>query len=202
MKKIIILGDGGHAKSCCDVIELEKKYKIIGLITNKIKKKKAFNNYPILGTDKDLKLLRKKYAYAFIAIGHIVDNSVRKKLYKKLKLLKFIIPKIISPLAYVSKNSKILNGTIIMHGAIINAGTTINENCIINTKSLIEHDCIIDKNSHVAPGAVVNGHTSIGKNTFIGSNSVIKQEIKIGNNCFINANYFLQKNLASNKKKL
>ena len=41
MKKIIILGDGGHAKSCCDVIELEKKYKIIGLITNKIKKKKS-----------------------------------------------------------------------------------------------------------------------------------------------------------------
>jgi len=201
MKKIIILGDGGHAKSCCDVIELEKKYKILGLVTNKVKKKKAFNNYPILGTDKDLKLLRKKSAYAFVAIGHVKDNSVRKRLYKKLKELKFNIPKIISPLSYVSKNSKILNGTIVMHGAIVNAGSFINKNCIINTKSLIEHDCIIDENSHIAPGAIVNGHTRIGKNTFIGSNSVIKQEIKIGNNCFINANYFLRENLTANKKK-
>ncbi|MBL6857141.1 MAG: acetyltransferase [Pelagibacteraceae bacterium] len=201
MKKIIILGDGGHAKSCCDVIELEKKYEIFGVVIDKHKKKKVFNNYPILGTDKDLKNLRNKCAYAFVAIGHIKDNSVRKKLYEQLKKLKFIIPKIISPLSYVSKTSKILNGTIIMHGAIVNAGSCISKNCIINTRSLIEHDCIIEENTHIAPGAVINGHVHVGKNTFIGSNSVIKQEIVIGNNCFVNANYFLKKNLTDNKKK-
>jgi sugar O-acyltransferase (sialic acid O-acetyltransferase NeuD family) len=201
MKNIIIIGDGGHAKSCCDVIELEKKYKILGFVTSNTRKKKISNNYPILGTDKDLKTLRKKCENAFIAIGHIKDNSIRKKILKKLINFKFNLPKIISPLSYVSKNSKILNGTIVMHGAIVNAGSVINKNCIINTKSLIEHDCIIDENCHIAPGAIVNGHTHVGKNTFIGSNSVIKQEVKIGNNCFINANYFLKKNLTANKKK-
>ena len=35
MKKIILVGAGGHALSCIDVIEAEKKYKIIGLIDNK-----------------------------------------------------------------------------------------------------------------------------------------------------------------------
>ena len=38
MKKIILIGAGGHAKSCIDVIELQNKYKIIGLIDNKKKK--------------------------------------------------------------------------------------------------------------------------------------------------------------------
>lgn len=42
MKKIILIGAGGHAKSCIDVIELEKKYKVIGMIDN-IKKKKYMN---------------------------------------------------------------------------------------------------------------------------------------------------------------
>ena len=33
MKKIILIGAGGHAKSCIDVIEsLNKKFKIAGLI--------------------------------------------------------------------------------------------------------------------------------------------------------------------------
>ena len=35
MKKIILLGGGGHCKSCIDVIENENKYKIIGIIDKK-----------------------------------------------------------------------------------------------------------------------------------------------------------------------
>ena len=39
MHRLIIIGAGGHAKSCIDVIECEKKYKILGLFDkNKIKK--------------------------------------------------------------------------------------------------------------------------------------------------------------------
>jgi hypothetical protein len=35
MKKIILVGGGGHCKSCIDVIENENKYKIIGIIDKK-----------------------------------------------------------------------------------------------------------------------------------------------------------------------
>ena len=31
MRNIIIIGNGGHAKSCCDVIELEKNLKLLVL---------------------------------------------------------------------------------------------------------------------------------------------------------------------------
>jgi UDP-perosamine 4-acetyltransferase len=37
MKKIILIGAGGHCKSTIDVIEKEKKYKIVGLVDNKKK---------------------------------------------------------------------------------------------------------------------------------------------------------------------
>ena len=33
-KKLILIGAGGHALSCIDVIEAEKKFKIIGLVDN------------------------------------------------------------------------------------------------------------------------------------------------------------------------
>ena len=36
MNNIILIGGGGHAYSCIDVIEAERKFKIIGLIDNKL----------------------------------------------------------------------------------------------------------------------------------------------------------------------
>ena len=44
MKKIIVLGGGGHCKSCIDVIENENKYKIIGIVD---KKKNFLLNYKV-----------------------------------------------------------------------------------------------------------------------------------------------------------
>ena len=49
MQKLILVGAGGHCKSCIDVIESQKKYKIIGLIDNKKRNKNEFN-YPIIGS--------------------------------------------------------------------------------------------------------------------------------------------------------
>ena len=37
MKKIILIGAGGHCVSCIDVIEMQRKFKIVGLIDNKKK---------------------------------------------------------------------------------------------------------------------------------------------------------------------
>ena len=202
MKKIIIIGTGGHAKSCCDVIELENKFEILGFISNEKYTDKNLKKYPILGPDTVLQKVRKNCENAFVAIGHIKDNLVRKKIFKKLQKLNFKTPNIISPEAYVSKSSKILDGTIIMHGAVVNAGSIVKKNCIINTNTTIEHDCVIENNCHLAPGATINGNTSLGENTFVGSNTVIKQSIKIGKNCFVNANKFIKLNLKDNTKKI
>ena len=200
MRNIIIIGNGGHAKSCCDVIELEKKFKIIGFISSDKNLEIKSNKYLYLGTDKNLINIRKRCDSAFVAIGHIKNNSIRKKIFRKLYELKFKTPKIVSPRSYVSKSSKILEGTIIMHGAIVNAGATIQKNCIINSNALIEHDCSIGENCHISTGVVVNGHTWIGDNSFIGSNSTIQQSVKIEKNCFVNANIFINKDLKKNTR--
>jgi len=198
MKKIILIGAGGHSISCIDVIEMEKKFKIIGLIDNKVKKLSI--NYKILGNDNELKKLSKKIKYALITVGQLKNSKVRENLFKKILNHGFKLPAIISPLSYVSKHASIGEGTIIMHGSIINAGVKIGRNCIINSKSLIEHDVIIEDHCHLSTRSTLNGGAVIKKNTFIGSCSVIKQNLKIGKNCFVNANLFLQKNLKDNSK--
>ena len=105
MKKLIVLGSGGHFNSCAEVIENENKFIISGLVNNKSDKIKNFisHKYKYLGSDKDLKKLKLIYNYAFIAIGQIKSAKRRKNLFDKLKYIGFKIPIILSPSSNVSK---------------------------------------------------------------------------------------------------
>lgn len=196
MKKIILIGGGGHCRSCIDVIEKEKKFKVLGIVDNK--KNILIKKYKLIGSDKDLDKISKKIKNAIITIGHIKNSDLRERLYKKLIKLKFNLPSVISPLAYVSKNALVGAGTIIMHRALININAKIGKNCIINTGAIIEHDVVIGDNCHISTGSIINGGVTIEKNSFIGSNAVVKQNIKIGKNSFVNANLFINKKLHKN----
>lgn len=178
-KDIILIGGGGHCKSVIDVIEQESNFNIAGIIDKIEFVGQNVLGYKIIGSDNDLSFLREKFSYAFITIGHIKTNSSRIKLFNLLKDLKFTLPTIISPLAYVSKHSTVGEGTIIMHNALINSNVKVGENCIINSKALVEHDVIVGNNCHISTGSVLNGGVIVKDNSFIGSNTSTKQGIEI-----------------------
>jgi sugar O-acyltransferase (sialic acid O-acetyltransferase NeuD family) len=193
--KILLIGSGGHARACIDVIEATNQFEIKGLIEKVGEKNNVNLGYPIIGTDSDLQDLRKQHSYAFITVGQIKSPIPRKKLYLSLKELDFTLPIIISPKAYVSKHSQIGEGTIIMHGAIVNANAIIGKNCIINNCSLIEHDVEIGDHCHISTGAIINGEVSVGDKTFLGSGAIAKQCISIGNNCIIGAGVVVNRDI-------
>ena len=113
---LILIGGGGHCKSCIDVIEQENKFLIAGIVdTNRFISELL--GYPLLGNDDDLAKLKLNYDYALITIGQIKTPAIRIRLLDYAKSLGFKLPAIISPRAYVSKHAKIGNGTIIMHDA-------------------------------------------------------------------------------------
>ena len=186
MKKIILIGSGGHAKSCIDIIEKENKFKIVCLV-DKFKKNSRLFNYPIVDEKIPIENLLKKAKNALIAVGQIKNADTRVKLFQKYKKLGFKFPVIISPNAIVSNYSEIDEGSIIMHQTIINASSRIGSNCIINNKSLVEHDVVIGNHCHISTSVKVNGNATIGNRVFIGSNSVIVNSKKIKSNTFIPA---------------
>ena len=181
---IVLIGGGGHCKSCIDVIELEAKYVIAGIVDIKEKLHQSIIGYKIFATDNDLPDLVKKYQYFFITLGQIKNPDKRIRIFQTLKELGAKLPIIISPLAYVSRHSKIGDGTIIMHQALINAGAMIGSNCIINTKTLIEHDAIIGDHCHIATGAIINGGSECWiKNFFSAAMQFVKNILKLIKMC-------------------
>jgi sugar O-acyltransferase (sialic acid O-acetyltransferase NeuD family) len=183
--KILLIGGGGHCKSVIDIIELENKYNIVGIIDKKELIGQDILGYKVIGCDDDLEQLFLQYKYAIVTIGHIKTNQLRVKLFNTVQNIGYTIPTIISPLAYVSKYAFIDKGTVIHHQALINANAKIGKNCIINSKALIEHDVVIEDNCHISTGAIINGGVVVSENTFVGSNATTKEYITI--NKFIKA---------------
>jgi sugar O-acyltransferase (sialic acid O-acetyltransferase NeuD family) len=186
--EIILIGGGGHCRSCIDVIEQQGRFDIAGVVDRpEVAEANDLFGYPLLGNDADLSRLRKSYPNALVTVGQIQSPKTRIRLFHLLKELDFCLPVVISPLAYVSPRAVVDQGTIIMHHVIINAGASIGCNCIINTKALIEHDARVQSHCHISTGAIVNGGSTIGEGSFMGSNSAMVQGRNVHNSFFCQA---------------
>ena len=195
-EKIILVGGGGHCKSCIDVIEQEGRFEIAGIVERADHTQTdTILGYPVLGTDNDLPTLRKTYGYALVTVGQIKTPETRIRLYERLMAVGFELPVVVSPLAYVSQHAQIGSGTIVMHHALVNAGAEIGANCIINTKALVEHDVALGDHCHISTGAILNGGTIVLKGTFVGANATCRQNVTLGENSVVGGGAILMCNL-------
>ena len=185
MKKILILGTGGHAKSCIDLISRCKDYNLIGLISKNSDEIEKNSNVKVVGSDKDLINFKKKCKNLMIGIGFLGNSRKKEVLYNKVINMGFKIPTIISPSSYISKYAKIEEGVNIFHDCIVGPDTLIKKGVIINNKCLLEHDVTVEKFSHVSTSCIINGNSSIGSKSFIGSGTIVKNNSKIKSNSFI-----------------
>lgn len=177
MKKLILVGGGGHCKSVIDVAE-SAGYTILGILDKSEEVGKRVLNYHVIGTDDDMALYADKAEFV-VTVGQIMSAGIRMKLYQSLSEAGCSLATIISPTAHVSRYASVGEGTVIMHQAVVNADVTIGKGCIINTFANIEHDVKIGDYCHISTGSMINGDAVVADQTFIGSQSVINQGVKI-----------------------
>jgi sugar O-acyltransferase (sialic acid O-acetyltransferase NeuD family) len=187
-EKIVLIGGGGHCISVIDVIELQNKYLIAGIVDTNEKSGTEILGYKIFSSDDNIPELVREYKNFHISMGFIRSAEKRIEFYRLLKSHKAILPVIISPLAYVSKHASLGEGSIIMHMSFVNSLSRVGVNCIINTKAIVEHGAIIGNHCHVSTGAKINGDVELGERSFFGSGAVSKQGIVIPPGSFIKAN--------------
>ena len=197
-EQLILIGAGGHATSCIDVIEQNGQFQVVGLIGLPNELNTKCLAYPVIATDDGLSDLRASYSYTLITAGQIAEPDTRIRLYRIANDLGFELPSIVAPSAYVSEHACLGNGTIVMHGAIINAGVSIGDNCIVNSRVLIEHGAYVSDHCHISTNAIINGNSFIGDGTFIGSGCVVNNNLKIGKNCIIPSGSIIRKNISDN----
>lgn len=197
MKSLVLIGNGGHCKSCIDIIESTNEYRIKGIIVHPNDSCETFMNYKVLGNDNDIFRCFIENDYALICIGQIKSPEKRINIFDLLNTNKILMATIKSKYSIISRYSTIGYGSIVMHNVIINAASEIGHNCIINTNSLIEHDVKIGNHCHISTGVIINGGVNVGDCSFIGSGCIIKEGVRIGKRVIISAGKIVMEDIPS-----
>lgn len=193
MKKLILLGGGGHCKSVFAAAE-SAGYQILGVLDIPENVGKEVLSTKVIGTDEDIPDYVDKAEFV-VTVGFIKNPTIRIKLYNKVKEAGGKLATIIASTAYVSKYAEIGEGTVVLHQAFVNAGAKVGKNVILNTATNIEHDAVIGDQCHISTGTMVNGECKVGERCFIGSLSVLANCITIGDDIIVGAGSFVRKSI-------
>lgn len=171
MRKIVIIGDSGHAKVVADIVNSTDGMSVYAKLDDKYAKVFMEDGF-LKGPVSHLHELMKIEAGLGVIIG-IGSNLVRKKIVQNLEIDSAQYITAVHSSAILSSSVEIGLGTVVMPGVIVNAESRIGEHSIINSGSVVEHDCVISDYCHVSPLAVVTGGVSIGEGAHIGAGASV-----------------------------
>jgi len=182
---IVIMGIGGHASMCIDILLEQNEFNLVGFI-DKIETSDKKHNLNYLGSLENLdKLISLGLKNLIIGVAFSGNLKKREKYYDEYSK-KINIPTIIHKKSIIENSAKINEGCQIMAGAIIGSHVTIASNCIINCGSVVSHDSTIKKSSHITPGAILAGNVTIGRRCTIGMGSTVYLGLEISDDNTIN----------------
>ncbi len=182
MKKIIIIGAGGHGQVVADALMLMNEAEPVAFLDDSEEVPTSILGIPVKGKLKEYSTIERDGIV--LALG---NNNLRKRIFKELTAAGETLFTVIHPSAIISPSVKIGAGSMILAGAVINTGAEIKDNTIINTNSTIEHHNVIGPHSHVAPGATLGGEVVVGEESMVGIGATVLPRVTIGNMAMLGA---------------
>ncbi len=186
-EKLIIWGASGHALVVADIVRLESKDQIVGLLDD-LRPARAgseFHGYTILGGSDQLERLHNDGVTACI-LG-FGNCGARLRLSDLVRGYGFSLATAIHPGAIVAADIPVGPGSVIVAGSVVNPAAEIGGNVIINTCASVDHECVIEDGVHIAPGVHLAARVEVGRGSWVGIGSVVKEGVHIGRGSMIGA---------------
>ena len=180
MKRLMILGAGGHGRVIADSAR-KMGYTEIAFLDNAPMAQEM--GHPVVGGFQDAKLYIADWDIC-VAVG---NQKLREGLLNSLGQAGAKLPVIRDSSAVIGTHVSIGIGTVIMPGTVINTGTRIGRGCIINTGATADHDNILEDFVHLSPGVHLAGTVHVGVRSWLGVGSVVVNNCDITADCVIGA---------------
>lgn len=179
---IIIVGAGGHAKVCIEILRAAGEQVAFCIGAGGAA---DCVGVPVLDGDHHLpRLYAVGYRRAFVAIG---ANRLRATLGRVVREHGYELVNAISPRAEVSPSASVGAGVAIMAGAVINAEAVISDLVIVNTGATVDHDCVIGPAAHLAPQCALAGNVTLDACSFLGVGCKVIPGVTIGEHAIVGA---------------
>ena len=182
MKRLAIVGAGGHGKVVADTADATGQWDEIVFFDSQWPQRQRVADWAVLGNDDRLILDRDTFAGAVVAIGH---NLARWQWQLRLQHHGVRLATVVHPTAWVSPRATVGQGTVIFAGAVVQAGAHLGQACIINTGASVDHDCVLGHASHLSPGARLGGTVTLGERCWIGVGASVRNNLTLGSDCTV-----------------
>ena len=189
MKKLIIIGAGGHGRVIADIAQKTGAYEAISFLDDGTAQESM--GLPVIGKVADMEKCVNEADF-FVAIG---NSKVRGEIIEKLLSMGANVPVLIHPSAVIGSCVEIGAGTSVMAGAVINPCTKMGKGVILNTCSSVDHDCVIGDYCHIAVGVHVAGTVNLGERVWLGAGVTVKNNVDICSDCIIGAGAVVVKDI-------
>ena len=180
MKKLIIIGAGGHGRVVADIAALNGYDDIAFLDDADIS---VCGEYPVIGKINERKDMYHDAEYV-VAIG---NNHVRANFCSWLKEKGARLATLIHPRSAIAQSVRIGIGTVVMAGAVVNPYAVIGDGVILNTCSSVDHDSYVGDYSHISVGAHLCGSVKVGEKVFAGAGSTVINNISVCDDAILGA---------------
>lgn len=202
MKKVIIIGAGGHSAEITDYITHynnsvtpELCFDVVGYIDDN---KENYDSYsfvsPYLGTIQDHEVSEEAEYIMGIANIQFRRTIVENFLQKGAKFATLIHPS-----AIVSPSATVGEGCVVAHNASIGPKAIIGNFNMLNSRCTIGHDSTVGNFNFIGPQVVLSGFAKVGNNNMFGVNSATIPTIEIGDNNTIAAGMIITKTVKDNE---
>jgi UDP-N-acetylbacillosamine N-acetyltransferase len=164
MKKLVLIGAGGFAKTIADLAFQNRKYSEILFLDDNCK-----DSY-VQGLCSDYLKFNDENTEMYPAFG---NNEMRLKWLDILEKAGIVVPSFIHLTAYVSPTAKLGKANVVLPKAVINTNCRIERGCIINCGAVLDHDCILEEGVHLCIGALVKAENHLPSRLKIEAGQVI-----------------------------
>lgn len=197
MKKVIIVGSGGHGAELDDYVRygnISGKGDAIEILGYLDDNPDNYHRYqfsaPLLGSIKDHDI-RSNCSYI---IG-IANLKYRRKIVESYleKGAEFIT--YIHPESFVSESASVGKGAIISYHCNIGPNAYVGEFTLVNARASISHDSSVGNFNFIGPNVCLSGFTKVGDENLFGINSATIPKVEIGSRNKIAAGMTLDKNV-------
>lgn len=193
-KPIALIGWGGHAKVCNEILNICGTPATLVITKNK----ESMTNGLECPTIDEEDFLRKYKPDEFDIVNGIGIlpgklKLLRRNVWTKFKNFGFHFITIAHPSAIVSESTELGEGSQIMAGCVIQLGVRIGQCSIINTRSSVDHDCYVGDHVHVAPGCTLCGNVTLEENVFVGAGNTLIPSTIVREDMNLPAQHFFAK---------
>lgn len=169
MKRLLIIGAGGHGRCCLDIARENNLYDQISFLDDG-NVGRDVNGAMVLGRTKTLVNYVGEYQDVFVAMG---NNSLRETLMNTAESVGFSVVSLLSPKSVISDYAVVGKGSVVFPGAVIEANAKIGMGCIVAANTTINHDAKVEDYVLINSNTVVRPNSSVGRMAKIGSRCVI-----------------------------